>query len=166
MIINYKDLKNIRKKHNNIVICAGCFDLFHSGHLAFFEESKKNGDILVVAVLGDKFVKSKKGDKRPIINENDRIKLIDGLKIVDYVLLVNRTFTIRKVEESERFLWEKYMPIFDLLKPNVLCYFSDIKISENTKKEFNKNNIKLVPINLLNDLSTTKIIERIKNNNM
>ena len=36
---------------------------------------------------GDTRVKARKGAKRPIINENDRAKILDNLKIVDYVFI-------------------------------------------------------------------------------
>ena len=42
-IIQYGDLENIRRKHENqkIVFCSGSFDLPHGGHAIFLEDCKK-----------------------------------------------------------------------------------------------------------------------------
>src|SRR3989344_1474893 len=89
MIVEIKDLNDIRKKHEGkkIVFCSGVFDLTHAGHIIFFEHCKKLGDVLVVAVGGDAFVKRRKGPGRPVLNEKIRVKAVDSLKAVDYVLL-------------------------------------------------------------------------------
>lgn len=36
---------------------------------------------------GDNRVKARKGQKRPIINESDRARILDNLKMVDYVFI-------------------------------------------------------------------------------
>ena len=54
----------------------GCFDLLHCGHISSFKRAKSYGDILIVAVNSDRSVKENKGDLRPIINQEDRIKMI------------------------------------------------------------------------------------------
>ena len=48
-------LKQIKLK-KKIVLCHGVFDVIHSGHLKYFEQAKKYGDILVVSVTADKYV--------------------------------------------------------------------------------------------------------------
>ena len=45
--------KNDDKK---IVMTNGCFDILHSGHVHILEESKKLGDILIIALNSDKSV--------------------------------------------------------------------------------------------------------------
>jgi len=87
--INFDQLESLRKKHRNkkIVLCGGCFDLTHAGHVLFFEDCKKRGDILVVMVASDDIIKRDKSAGRPIINEHMRLKMIDSLKPVDYVFL-------------------------------------------------------------------------------
>lgn len=86
--ITYENLSRIREEHKTkkIVFCSGVFDLTHAGHVLFFEECKKYGDVLVVAVGCDENIKKYKGDGRPILNESLRIKMVDSLKPVDYVL--------------------------------------------------------------------------------
>ncbi len=42
---------------------------------------------MVVLLSGDARVKARKGPERPVIPENDRAAILDGLKVVDYVLI-------------------------------------------------------------------------------
>ncbi len=89
MIIKLDDLEQIRQKHldKTIVLTSGTFDLLHNGHLNYLNKVSSHGDIVVVLLSGDKRVKARKGVKRPIINENDRARMLDSLKIVDYVFI-------------------------------------------------------------------------------
>ena len=88
-IINFEELKKIRERHKDkrIVFCSGVFDLTHAGHVLFFEDCKKQGDILVVLVGDDASIRDLKGKGRPILNHHLRLKMLDSLKPVDYVLL-------------------------------------------------------------------------------
>lgn len=85
---NLQDLlKKLRSEHKTIVTTNGCFDILHVGHVRYLEETKKFGDILIVALNSDKSVRRLKGEGRPINNENDRAEVLNGLKSVDYVVL-------------------------------------------------------------------------------
>ena len=53
----------LKKTKKKIVLCHGVFDLYHAGHLNYFEEAKKHGDILIVSLTTDKYVK--KAPNRP-----------------------------------------------------------------------------------------------------
>lgn len=77
--------KKEKEKGNKIVNCHGCFDLLHPGHILHFNAAKKYGDILIVTVTPDKFVR--KGPGRPIFNEQLRMESIASLANVDYVAL-------------------------------------------------------------------------------
>ena len=68
------------------VLCVGCFDLFHRGHLRHLEAAYDMGDKLVVAVTRD--VAVKKGNGRPIYRQSDRAALIQGIWCVEKVILV------------------------------------------------------------------------------
>jgi rfaE bifunctional protein nucleotidyltransferase chain/domain len=68
-----------------IVLCQGCFDLLHIGHLRHLKTAKKFGDILVVAVTADEYVN--KGPERPVFNHFLRMEQLAALEIVDFVVL-------------------------------------------------------------------------------
>lgn len=78
-------LKNSGKK---IVHCHGVFDLIHPGHIKHLASAKKQGDILVVTVTADEFVK--KGPGRPIFKEDLRTEFLSAITYVDYVA-INRS---------------------------------------------------------------------------
>lgn len=70
-----------------IVFTNGCFDLVHRGHIAYLNDAKRLGDILVVGLNSDSSVKRLKGEERPINNEADRKYLLENLKAVDFVFI-------------------------------------------------------------------------------
>lgn len=80
-------LKKLRAEGKTIVTTNGCFDILHVGHVRYLEETKKFGDILIVALNSDASVRRLKGEGRPINNEMDRAEVLNGLKSVDYVVL-------------------------------------------------------------------------------
>src|SRR5205807_9948295 len=69
-----------------IVFTNGCFDLIHLGHVKYFRFAKAQGDLLVVAVNTDNSIQRLKGPKRTIINENDRIGVLEELESIDYLV--------------------------------------------------------------------------------
>jgi cytidyltransferase-like protein len=61
-------MKKLKNKGEKIVLCHGCFDLMHPGHIKHFQAAKKMGNILIVTVTPDIYVD--KGPNRPVFNEN------------------------------------------------------------------------------------------------
>ena len=76
-------LSDYKSKGKKIVLCHGCFDLMHPGHIKHFQAAKRMGDILVVTVTPDKYVD--KGPGRPVFNQELRVECIAALECVDYV---------------------------------------------------------------------------------
>ena len=59
------------------VFVSGCFDLLHSGHIAFFKEASQYGDVYV-ALGSDKTVFDLKG--RPTVNtDEERLFMVKSL---------------------------------------------------------------------------------------
>ncbi len=86
------------KERKKIIYAHGAFDLFHAGHIHHLEEAKKLGDILIVTITPDRFIK--KGPGRPRFNEVSRMKFVAGLECVDFVALNDApeaTETIKKI---------------------------------------------------------------------
>ena len=78
-------LTSLKRDGKKIVQCHGVFDLLHPGHIKHLESAKKQGDILVVSLTRDEYVR--KGPGRPVFNEILRAETIASLEIVDYVCL-------------------------------------------------------------------------------
>jgi len=83
-------LPALRKAGKVIVTTNGSYDLLHAGHLLSLEESKSQGDVLIVGVNSDSSVKAYKSPLRPIIPEQERTLLLAGLECVDYVFIFNQ----------------------------------------------------------------------------
>jgi cytidyltransferase-like protein len=67
------------------VFVSGCFDLLHSGHIAFFQEAAAYGD-LYVALGSDKTVFDLKG-RAPINSEDERLFMVQSVKCVKDVFV-------------------------------------------------------------------------------
>lgn len=86
-----------------IVCVSGYFDPLHVGHIEYFKLSKKLGDKLMVIINNDHQAKLKKGNS--FMPCDERIKIIQELKCVDYV--VKSIDTDRTVCETLRTLKPK-----------------------------------------------------------
>jgi D-beta-D-heptose 7-phosphate kinase/D-beta-D-heptose 1-phosphate adenosyltransferase len=75
-----------RLRGERIVMTNGCFDILHTGHVAYLEEAKNLGDRLIVAVNDDASVTRLKGEGRPINPLEDRMAVLAGLAAVDWVV--------------------------------------------------------------------------------
>jgi len=81
-----KILSELRANNNTKVVhCHGVFDLLHIGHIRYFEQARRMGDILVVTVTPDRYVD--KGPEHPAFNESLRAEAVASLNCVDYVAI-------------------------------------------------------------------------------
>ncbi|OGV22107.1 MAG: cytidyltransferase [Stygiobacter sp. RIFOXYC12_FULL_38_8] len=65
------------------VFVSGCFDMLHSGHIAFLNEASKHGDVYV-GLGADETVYGLKG-RYPVNNQNERKYILESLKSVKEV---------------------------------------------------------------------------------
>ena len=72
---------------NRVVLVTGGFDPLHSGHVDYFREARRLGDILVVGVNSDAWLIRKKG--RSFMPSKDRVAILENLKFVDHCILFN-----------------------------------------------------------------------------
>lgn len=68
-----------------VVLVGGCYDLLHYGHFSFLNASKKEGDLLVIALESDEFIKTRK-NRSPVHTQNQRAEILAGLEFVDVVI--------------------------------------------------------------------------------
>lgn len=78
-----KHIQPLKAKKLKVVLCHGCFDLMHPGHIKYFQAAKQMGDILIATITPDKFVD--KGPGRPVFNQQLRSESIAALECVDFV---------------------------------------------------------------------------------
>lgn len=79
----------LRDKGKTFVLTNGCFDLLHPGHLSYLREAKSKGDILWIALNGEKSVKELKGPTRPIMSDEERAYMLYNLEIIDGITIFN-----------------------------------------------------------------------------
>jgi len=72
-----------------VILVTGGFDPLHSGHLQYFKTAKSMGDVLVVGVNSDEWLTRKKG--QPFMPLDERLPLIQSLKMVDYTIVFDDT---------------------------------------------------------------------------
>lgn len=84
-----KIVENLKKHGKKIVLANGCFDILHVGHIRYLREAKKLGDCLIVGVNSDESVKNIKDTNRPIISLEERIKILNEIEYIDYLIVIS-----------------------------------------------------------------------------
>jgi FAD synthetase len=123
-----------KPKRTKIVLASGVFDLLHLGHVKFLEAAKKAGGKnakLLVIVARDSTVQDAKG-RRPIMPENQRLALVESLKVVDDAVLGLEDFDVGDVIQR--------------IKPDVIALGYDQEKMEKRVREYvekNRLNVKV-----------------------
>ena len=138
---------SFRDENKKVVFTNGCFDLIHAGHLDYLIKAKQLGDVLIVALNTDSSVKRIKGDKRPILEQDERAFIISHLKPVDYVTFFD--------EDTPAEI------IADLI-PDILVKGEDWAPDKIVGKEIvEANGGEVKTIRFVHNQSTSKIIQQI-----
>ena len=141
--------KSLKEQNKKVVFTNGVFDLIHAGHVDYLTKAKALGDILIVGMNTDESVKRIKGDKRPLLLEEERALIISSLKPVDYVVLFDEDTPQKLIDE---------------IIPDILVKGADWSIDKIVGREtVEKNGGEVKTIEFVNPQSTSKIIELIKN---
>jgi len=131
------------------VLATGTFDILHPGHLLYLEEARALGDELYVIVAREKNIKHK---PKPIISENQRLKMISSLKAVDEAIL-----------GSEGDIFERLYEI----KPDIIALGHDQHFDERVlERELKERGIKADVVRIKKSLdcelcSSAKIYKKI-----
>lgn len=151
IINNIDELKshviNDKKNQSKIVFTNGCFDVIHSGHIHILESAKSKGDKLIVGLNSDKSV-SKIKPGRPINSQNDRAYVLSGISYVDYIYIFDENTPQKLIEE---------------ISPDILIKGKDYEGKMIVGEDFMlKNNKQVELIELVPEMSTSQIINKIK----
>lgn len=142
-----QDVANHKKEGKQIVFTNGCYDLIHIGHIRCFEEGKRLGDILIVALNSDRSVRKLKGPPRPIVPEAERAEIIAALKCVDYVTIFDQ---------------DDPLEIIAAVKPDILVKGGDWSLNTIVGRDIvESQGGKVIALPLVPEVSTTRIIETI-----
>lgn len=146
--------KNLGGKKYRVGYTCGVFDCLHAGHLNLLERCKSMCDYLIVGVCDDDYVRNVK-HKEPVYLEEDRIRILNSLGVVDKAELVDIATTNDKMLALDRFHF------------NVLFSGDDWKGSERYKKteeQFAKLGAKIEYFPYTKGVSTTEIKEKLRKN--
>ena len=138
--------KKFHEKGKKIIFTNGCFDILHAGHVKYLENAKSYGDILILGLNADSSVRKLKGPTRPINTQDDRAYILASLESVDYVVIFE--------EETPYELIKR-------IQPHILVKGGDYE-GKNVIGSDIVQEVRLVQF--VDGKSTTKIIQRIQNN--
>jgi D-beta-D-heptose 7-phosphate kinase/D-beta-D-heptose 1-phosphate adenosyltransferase len=135
-----------------IVFTNGCYDLLHVGHIRFLEQCRMHGNVLVVGLNSDSSVRAQnKGTNRPIVPQEQRAEVLAALQCVDFVTIFD--------EPTPKEIVAK-------LSPNVLIKGEDWANKGVVGREHvEAHGGKVVLLPLIEGVSTTGIVERIRSGN-
>ena len=136
----------LRAAGKKIVFTNGAFDLMHAGHATYLQFARAQGDVLVVALNTDASVRRYKGEKRPIVDERNRARMMAALECVDYVTWFDE-------DEPKELIAE--------LQPDVLVKAEDWAHYVSGRDIVEARGGKVVLAPMVAGLSTTKLIEKI-----
>lgn len=77
--------RRLRIEGRSLVVCHGCFDIVHPGHIRHLRQARTMGDVLLVSLTGDAHIN--KGAGRPLIPQELRAENLAALDIVDAVYI-------------------------------------------------------------------------------
>ncbi len=78
--------ESLRKSGKKVAMTNGCFDILHGGHIHLFRESKKYGDVLIVALNDDCSIKKIKGPLRPVFSIKERVQILEAVEYIDFLV--------------------------------------------------------------------------------
>lgn len=93
------------------VFVSGCYDLLHSGHIAFFQEAAQYGE-LHVALGSDKTVYDLKG-RAPVNTEDERLYMVKSVKCVKDAFISQGSGML------------DFLPEFEAIQPDIFVVNQD-----------------------------------------
>jgi D-beta-D-heptose 7-phosphate kinase/D-beta-D-heptose 1-phosphate adenosyltransferase len=141
-----REARRLQSAGRKVVFTNGCFDILHSGHIDLLTQARALGDVLVVAINTDQSVSRMKGPSRPIIPEDERAELLNGLNVVDFVCSFDEDTPLQAILK---------------IQPDVLVKGADWTANIVGQREVESWGGKVVALPLIKGRSTSGIVERV-----
>jgi D-beta-D-heptose 7-phosphate kinase/D-beta-D-heptose 1-phosphate adenosyltransferase len=139
-------VRKLQSAGKKVVFTNGCFDVLHSGHIDLLRRARALGDALVVAINSDSSVARMKGSSRPVVPEQERAELLDGMEMVDFVCTFDEDTPLEAIL---------------CIRPDVLVKGADWTGNIVGQSEVEGWGGKVLSVPLVQGHSTTGIIERV-----
>jgi D-sedoheptulose 7-phosphate isomerase len=131
-----------------LVFTNGCFDILHPGHVDLLERARKLGSRLIVGINSDESARRIKGPGRPFMTQDERGKVLMGLKSVDEVRVFEESTPEELIKE---------------IKPDILVKGGDWSPEQIVGSEFVlKNGGQVQSLPLLDGYSSSSVVSRIR----
>ncbi len=131
-----------------LALANGCFDLLHVGHVRYLQASKREADLLLVALNSDASVRGLKGEGRPLQCEEDRSEIVASLACVDFVTVFGEPTVA---------------PLIELLEPDVQCKGTDYTEDSVPEREVVlRHGGRVAIVGDPKDHATTEVLNRLK----
>jgi len=140
-------VQKLKAQGLTIATLNGSFDLLHAGHLYIIFEASQQADILILALNTDASIRKYKSANRPIIDLEDRMKMLSALSWVDYVTCFDETTPIN---------------ILTIIKPDVHVNGAEYGDECIEKQTVLNNDGKLYLVDRIPGLATSEIIKKIQ----
>lgn len=150
------------------IFTNGCFDIIHKGHIDLFQfcdtyRIRKGFTLdnwhskIIVGVNSDSSIKKLKGNNRPIMDQDNRLSILNAISFIDYIVLFDN---------------ESVLPLIEKIKPKVLvkggnystkpCAIQEQIIGQEFVESYGG---KVITAPMTEGFSTTSIVEKILRNN-
>ena len=104
-------LLEVRRTRGEVIVFTnGCFDLLHVGHVKYLQAARRLGDLLVLGLNSDASIRRLKGEKRPLIGQEERAHILAALDCIDYVVIFEE---------------DTPLELISLIKPHILVKGGD-----------------------------------------
>lgn len=143
LFLNYSLSKQV-STCNKIVFTNGCFDILHTGHIELFAFCRSLGSTIIVGLNSDASIRRLKGDMRPIHCLEDRTKMLQAIKYIDYIIPFDEDTPLNLIKQ---------------ISPDILVKGGDYTEDTVIGKEYVKQ---VVLFNYIKGKSTTNIIKHCK----
>ncbi len=150
-VVDQSELQSIRNRlrseKKKVVFTNGVFDIIHRGHVEYLLKAKSLGDILIIGLNTDASVRRLKGEKRPLVTQNDRAFILANLLPVDFVCMFEEDTPLELISR---------------IVPDVLVKGADYKIADIVGRDVvEKSGGKVETIEFVPNRSTSGIIEQV-----
>ncbi|MFA5173534.1 MAG: adenylyltransferase/cytidyltransferase family protein [Candidatus Paceibacterota bacterium] len=143
-----------------VVVTGGVFDLIHIGHSSYLAEAKKSSGNpektkLIVFVDSDELTKKRKGEGRPIVPQDERLKMLAHLRPVDFLFVRNAVFSDDGYESD----------LLSKVRPHILITSETTRdFSEDDKRKLEESGVcgKVITLPPQAQTSTTERIRKLQ----
>lgn len=127
-----------------MVLVGGCFDILHYGHVRFLSQAKAMGEVLIVALESDEFIRQIK-KKKPIHTQEQRAEILAHLDLVDMIVLL------------PLFTEKDYLDMVQMIHPNIIALTKGDPNSAEKSNQAQKVGASIVQIDFMEGYSSSNI---------